>query len=68
MEYEVSDPKGIHVSGRHVQKGRTVALPDGAALKAFLHFKQVSPRVEEKKPEKPAETVPHDNGVERPKK
>ena len=70
MDYEVIDPKGIHVNGRHVQKGRIVPLPDGAALKAFLHFKQVTPR-EEKKPEKPAETPPTDppdKGPEKPKK
>ena len=60
MDYEVIDPTGIHVNGRPVQKGRIIAMSDGAALKAFLHFKQVIAREEEKKPEKPAETAPAD--------
>ena len=71
MDYEVIDPKGVHVNGRHVQKGRIIALPDGATLKAFLHFKQVIPREEEKKLAKPAETGPadpSDKGAEKPKK
>ena len=71
MDYEVIDPKGIHVNGRHVQKGRIVPLSDGAALKAFLHFRQVIPREEEKKPEKLAETAvvdPPDKDAAKPKK
>ena len=68
MDYEVIDPKGIHVNGRHVQKGRIVPLPDGAALKAFLHFKQVIPREEEKKPDKPAEATPADPPEKEPAK
>ena len=68
MDYEVIDPKGVHVNGRHVQKGRIIALPDGAALKAFLHSKQVTPREQEKKPEKPAETASTDSPDKEPAK
>ena len=49
MKYKVIDPKGIHAGGKHIAKGEVVTLPDGASLKAFLHFKQVTPH-EEKKP------------------
>lgn len=46
MKYEVTDPKGIHCNGKHFAKGEVIPLPDGAARKAFLHFKQVIPREE----------------------
>ncbi|MCW1885627.1 hypothetical protein OKA04_12885 [Luteolibacter flavescens] len=56
MQYEVIDPKGIHVDGRNVQRGRVIPIPEGAALNAFLHFKQVRKR--EEKPAKPADGPP----------
>jgi hypothetical protein len=63
MKYEVIDPKGITCNGKRIASGEVVPLPDGAALKAFLHFKQVIPR-EGKKPiadpgeKEPARTDP----------
>jgi len=41
--FKVIDPKGIHAGGKHLAKGERVKLPDNAATKAFLHFKQVEP-------------------------
>ncbi|HEY1121743.1 MAG TPA: hypothetical protein VGE67_09090 [Haloferula sp.] len=64
MKHRVIDPKGIHADGNHFAKGKVVDLPDGAALKAFLHFKQVAPvdEVAEKAklevPEDPAPAAP----------
>lgn len=75
MKYEVVDPKGIHCNGRHFAKGEVIPLPDGAALKAFLHFKQVLPREEKgeagasggKNPAAP-ETPPANTGDKPPEK
>ena len=39
--YKVTDPKGITVNGKHLEKGETVRLGRGAATNTFLHFKQV---------------------------
>lgn len=50
MKYKVTDPKGIHAGGKHLAKGEIVTLPDGAALKAFLHFKQVVPLKDKEAP------------------
>ena len=44
--FKVIDPKGIHAGGKHFAKGERVLLPDNAATKAFLHFKQVEPAKE----------------------
>jgi len=69
MKHRVIDPKGIHVEGKHVAKGQVVALADGAALKAFVHFKQVT--LVEDPTEKPAPEPPgngSDKEPEKPKK
>jgi hypothetical protein len=56
MKFKVLDPKGIHANGKRYEPGDTVKLPDGAALKVFLHFKQVEPVEEEAKaPKEPKE-------------
>jgi hypothetical protein len=47
--FKVIDPKGIHAGGEHHEKGALVRLPNDAALKAYLHFKQVEP-AKEKEP------------------
>jgi hypothetical protein len=58
MKYEVVDPKGITCNGKRFAKGEVVPLPDGAALKAFLHFKQVIPREAKKPAAEPGEKEP----------
>jgi hypothetical protein len=40
--FKVIDPKGIHIEGKHHEKGAKVSIPEGAVLDAFLHFKQVA--------------------------
>ena len=55
MKFKVIDPKGIHADGKHLGKGEVVTLPDGAALKAFLHFKQVAPLKDKEAPAADAE-------------
>jgi hypothetical protein len=52
MKVIVVDPKGITVAGKRHDSGSVVNIPDGAALKAFLHFQQVIPP-KEKEPAKP---------------
>jgi hypothetical protein len=49
--FKVIDPKGIHAGGKLLAKGERVRLPDNAATKAFLHFKQVEPAKEKEAPD-----------------
>lgn len=53
--FKVIDPKGIHAGGKHLAKGERVKLPDNAATKAFLHFKQVEPVKEKEAPDADAD-------------
>lgn len=56
--FKVIDPKGIHLDGKHHEKGAKASIPDGAVLDAFLHFKQVEPaktKAEDPKPEPDAD-------------
>jgi hypothetical protein len=41
-QFKVIDPKGIHIEGKHHEKGAKVSISEGAVLDAFLHFKQVA--------------------------
>lgn len=50
MKYKATDPKGIHAGGKQFAKGERIKLPDNAATKAFLHFKQVEPVKEKEEP------------------
>lgn len=49
--FKVIDPKGIHAGGKLLAKGERVRLPDNAATKAFLHFKQVEPAKDKEAPD-----------------
>jgi hypothetical protein len=55
--FKVIDPKGIHAGGKHLAKGERVKLPDNAATKAFLHFKQVEPVKEKEAPDADADAA-----------
>lgn len=58
MKYKVIDPRGIHLDGKPVATGETVRIPEGAALDAFLHFKQVESTEEKEEEEESEPTAP----------
>jgi hypothetical protein len=64
--FKVTDPKGIHAGGKHFAKGERVKLPDNAATKAFLHFKQVEPAKEKEAPDADAAAEAEAKEAEQP--